>query len=271
MRRVASVQMATTRHPDEGGVRPLTGRFAWAYDLVVPRPAGGSVDHVARLLGSLGVGSDALVVDAGCGTGRYSEGLAARGFRVIGIDRSEPLIEQARLRTSSTAFLCADLLAWQPPAKADAVLCRGVLNDLTADSERRAAFAAFSSWLVPGGVLLADVRDWDATAARYADAPPHQRSVSRDGRPLRFTSETTLEEDRHMMVVHERYGGFVDGVEVDERYDFVMRCWTAEELRDCSAAAGFAKIEVRPGAQAGIASDRLLLTAGTPVTVNAAG
>ncbi|MEA2189140.1 MAG: hypothetical protein QOK16_4151 [Solirubrobacteraceae bacterium] len=64
-------------------VRPLYGRFAWAYDLVVARPAGGSPEHVARTMGSLCTSLGSLVLDAGCGTGRYAESMAAFGFRVI--------------------------------------------------------------------------------------------------------------------------------------------------------------------------------------------
>lgn len=63
------------------------------------------------------------------------------------------------------------------------------------------------------------------------------------------------------MVVRERYVGSYDGIEVDEIYDFVMRCWTVEELREYSAMAGFAGLRLRPGADAGITPDRLLVTA----------
>lgn len=245
--------------PDQ--VRPLYGRFGWAYDLVVTRPAGGSAQQVVDTLVSLGVGAGSLVLDAGCGTGRYSEALAAHGFRVIGIDRSEALIEQARARVADAVFTCADLLRWRPPELADAVLCRGVLNDLTDDVDRRAAFAALSSWLRPGGVLLADVREWAATADRYASEQQYERSVGRKGRALRFSSRTTLEPRRRLMHVHEHYVGSVDDVDVDERYEFAMRCWTAGEVRDHIASAGFTSLELRPDVEAGIAPDRLLVVA----------
>jgi SAM-dependent methyltransferase len=253
--------MDRTDGRDSGGVRPLYGRFAWAYDLVVARPAGGSVEQVARMLVGSGTSCGSLVLDAGCGTGRYAEGLAAFGFRVIGLDRSEALIEQARARSSGAVFVCADLLAWRPPEVADAVLCRGVLNDLTADSERRSVFAILGSWLGPDGVLLADVREWEATAVRYANEPPHAHSVNLRGRTLQFSSATTLDSGRHLMQVHEHYVGTVDGIEVNESCDFEMRCWTAEELRSYIAAAGFTDLELRRGAEAGIAPDRLLVVA----------
>jgi len=86
-------------------------------------------------------------------------------------------LEQARSRTASATFVCADLLWWRPDRSVDAVLSRGVLNDLIDDDQRRDAVHAFASWLAPAGVLLADVRDWDATVARYAGESIFEREV----------------------------------------------------------------------------------------------
>ena len=42
-------------------------------------------------------GSISTILDLGCGTGRFSEGLANRfGARVVGIDPSEKMLDQAR-------------------------------------------------------------------------------------------------------------------------------------------------------------------------------
>src|SRR3954452_20824267 len=75
--------------------RPLYGSCAWAHDMLVPDPAGGAVGDVVHRLIALGVPAGALVIDAGCGTGRYACGLADAGFRVIGVDRSAALLAQA--------------------------------------------------------------------------------------------------------------------------------------------------------------------------------
>jgi glycine/sarcosine N-methyltransferase len=171
------------------------------------------------------------------------------------------LVEQVRARSTGARFVCADLLAWDPGERVAAVLCRGVLNELMADADRRAAFTSFASWIRPGGVLLADVRDWRATAARYAARHSHDSVARRAGREVRFSSTTRLEHSRRLMCIRERYAGTVDGVAVDETYDFSMRCWTAEELTACAPTAGFATVEVRRGADEDIAANRLLLVA----------
>jgi hypothetical protein len=136
-----------------------------------------------------------------------------------------------------------------------------VLNELIADSDRRSAFAACGAWLRPGGILLADVCDWEATAARYANEPRHEHSACQHGRTLVFSSETTLDTSRRVMRVREHDVGTLDGVPVDDRYEFAMRCWTGGELRKQIAAAGFTSLQLRPGSEAGIAADRIVVIA----------
>jgi hypothetical protein len=144
----------------------------------------------------------------------------------------------------------------------DAVLCRGVLNDLLEDGERAGALAAFAAWLRPGGVLVADVCDWGATAGRYAAAPASvERTGERDGRSVRFTSETTLDRARHTLLVRERYVATAGGAPIERTAVFAMRCWSAAELRERAAGAGFAAVDVRDGPDAGAARDRLVLVA----------
>lgn len=241
--------------------RPLYGSFAWAYDLVVAHPAGGPPERLVARLRSLCLPPGALVVDAGCGTGRYAQALSDARFRVVGVDRSAALIQEARARSTPATFVCADLLAWDPGEPVDGVLCRGVLNDLVADADRRAAIVAFASWLRADGVLLADVPDWDATAARYAAGRVNGSFLQGARGPLRFSSVTSLDGARHLMRVRERYAGTVDGVASDEDYDFIMRCWTPEELSAYTTAAGFASFRIRRGADGGGAADRLWLVA----------
>jgi SAM-dependent methyltransferase len=238
--------------------RPLYGELAWAYDLVVPAPAGPPPERVAALLRERGVQRGAALVDAGCGTGRYAAALAALGFAVTGVDASAPLIAQAPA-AAGVEWVVADLLAWAPPRPVDAVLCRGVLNDLVADADRAGAFGAFARWLRPGGALVADVRDWEQTARRYGAAPVRtERVVEADGRRLRFTAETALDPQRRAMRVRERYAAVAGGAAVERAGVFDMRCFTADELRALAARAGFARADVRAGAQAGAAPDRLV-------------
>lgn len=53
----------------------------------------------------VGARSASIILDLGCGTGRFSGCLAIRfGARVVGIDPSEKMLQQARRKGAGTAF-----------------------------------------------------------------------------------------------------------------------------------------------------------------------
>lgn len=198
---------------------------------------------MAGALAERGVEPGALVVDAGCGTGRHVRELAARGYRAIGIDRSAELIAQA----AGAELVVADLRDWRPPEPAGAVLCRGVLNDLIDDGERAAALRALREMLAPGGVLIADVRDRDASAARYAEP----RVTERGAGGVRFRSEMRFEDG--LLIAVEQ----ID----DTHAEFRMRPWERDELESGLRAAGFERVEWIEPADAGARDDRIVLSA----------
>lgn len=221
--------------------RPLYHSFAWAYDAVVAQPAGPAAATVAEALAARGVPAGSSLLDAGCGSGRHAAELARLGYRVTGVDASAELIEVARAAARWCRFEVADLRTWRPPQPFDAALCRGVLNDLIADEDRTAAVAALRRALRPGGVLVADVRDWEPTAARYAEDPIVERRADTPRGPVAFTSHTTLEPDARTLRVHERISV---GDDPPAEFDFAMRCSTREELATTLAEAGFAHVEL---------------------------
>jgi SAM-dependent methyltransferase len=255
--------------------RPLYSSFAWAYDLVVASPGGPDGEAIAAELDRRGIVPPASVVDAGCGSGRYAAALAEAGYAVTGVDRSPDLIAVARgqyaeqpgtgerrrepparaavVKRSGTdgypnpsgrglapLFEVRDLRDWTPPAAFDAALCRGVLNDLIDDADRRAAVAGLRGALRAGGVLIADVRDWDASVDHYREHPVFERLVDTERGPLEFRSETTLEPDTRTLRVAERIALSREA----EEFDFAMRCWTRAELEATLRDAGFAEVDL---------------------------
>lgn len=57
-----------------------------------------------------GLGPGARVLDVGCGTGRpVAEYLVARGFRVVGLDSSEGMLEIARRAVPEAEFVAGDM------------------------------------------------------------------------------------------------------------------------------------------------------------------
>jgi SAM-dependent methyltransferase len=128
------------------------------------------------------------VLDAACGTGRYSAVLAGRGHRVVGVDSSPGMLARARERVPGGDFRLGDL-ARLPVADdaADLVVCGLALTHV---SDLGPVLAEFARVLRPGGhVVLCDV---------------HPESVARgsipalrgpDGRPGRLASHRHLVGD----------------------------------------------------------------------------
>ena len=143
-----------------------------------------------------------LVLDAGCGTGRYTALLRSHGARVCSIDRSRPMIAQAQ----SPRRVLGDLRAL-PIASAtlDVVVCGLALNDVISLTPVMYEFARV---LRPGGVLITSLihargaearwtRTFQAAGSTWA-LPAHWHSLAdhqRAGRDAGFAIERWLEPE----------------------------------------------------------------------------
>ncbi len=239
-------------------VRPFYADFAEAYDLLVTDPVEPWVAAVHDRLVSAGLPS-AVVLDAGCGTGRHAAALAAKGHHVDLADASERLLAQAMARNPAALALHADLCALPVRATYQAVTCRGVLNDMITDAERATVLRSLRGALADGGMLLLDVREPEGSRLR-ANGMPRHRTVRIGARGvLEFTSTVTWEAG--CLRVVEDYTLRKAGSPAEQRrFDFVMRPWSAREIRERLTAAGFGRIEIRPGVGR-TTGDRLFVSA----------
>ena len=101
------------------------------------------------------------LLDAGCGSGKYSIPLKMRGFDVIGVDVSPDALKMAVkgsvCRELDIKFLAADICHLPfPDASFDVVWCYGVLQHLLSD-ERKLAISEFRRLLCSGGRLFLEV------------------------------------------------------------------------------------------------------------------
>lgn len=93
-----------------------------------------------------------IAVDAGCGTGRHTEHLAALGHRVVGVDSSPEMLERARVRVPRADFRHGELhrLPLDDDA-ADIVVCGLALAHVRS---LEPVLAEFARVLRPGGQLV---------------------------------------------------------------------------------------------------------------------
>jgi hypothetical protein len=125
-------------------------------------------------------------------------------------------------------------------------------------------FAAFAGALRRPGVLILDVREWEATRDRKQREPVFRKRVLTDRGQLTFTSTTELDPERQQLLLSETHTLVSDAGEHSTDYRFVMRCWTRTELESVFERSGFGSVAYfgayDPAAHAG-ATDRLVAVA----------
>ncbi len=108
----------------------------------------------------LKVSAGTRVLDVGCGIGRWSRLLAARGARVTGVDLSPTMIAQAQKRAAAAGvadrcrFQVQDLSNLDVGEKFDLVLGVTVLQHILDPGRLRTALEAMTAHLAPRGRMI---------------------------------------------------------------------------------------------------------------------
>ncbi len=146
------------------------------WDASVVRQARG----LAVVLEEFGVRGGARILDAACGIGTQSLGLAQLSYHVTASDLSPAAVTRARAEAQTRGlaidFSVADLrrLSRTHSGLFDAIVaCDNAIPHLLSDAEILTAFAECRCVLAPGGVLLISVRDYGAMERRTPDHHPY--------------------------------------------------------------------------------------------------
>lgn len=139
---------------------------AWAesYDESLVDAAGfpfeGYTELLAGVVGGSGVEKGSRVLDIGTGTGALAERFAALGCHVLGVDASEAMLVQARLKVPEVQFAPLELLgSWDvlDGWRFGAVVSTYVLHEFDMDTKVK-LLTRMASLLGPGGrIVVGDI------------------------------------------------------------------------------------------------------------------
>ncbi|RMF41293.1 MAG: class I SAM-dependent methyltransferase [Planctomycetota bacterium] len=122
------------------------------------------LERLAATFGGEAEGGGRVVVDLGCGTGRFSQVLVPRGYRVVNIDLSPHMLRQAQQKLATSVagavFLRGNMaeLDFLSDQSADAILCMfSSLGMLRGRANRRRCLRHCHRILKDGGILLLHV------------------------------------------------------------------------------------------------------------------
>ena len=136
------------------------------------------------------VPAGARVLDVCCGTGHLAGLLAARGYRVTGVDLSGDMIRYARENVPGAEFLCGDAAAIRLPGPFEAAVSTfDSLNHILELADLEAAFRNTAAAMRPGGFFAFDMLLEEAYQTHWGESfalvrDDHVLTIT--GRGLRF-------------------------------------------------------------------------------------
>jgi len=230
---------------------PFGSEYAGAYDrLYRDKDYGEECELIERLLRTYGDGSVRSLLDLGCGTGNHAIPLAERGYAVVGVDRSDAMLQSARKKAvgqqsdGKASFLAGDIRSFQMGHSFDASLMMfAVLGYQLENAEVLAALRTARSHTRSGGLFIFDV--WYGPAVLREGPSDRVKNIPTEkGQILRLASGQ-LDVQRHLCKVSyhlwnlegERLTG-----ETEETH--VMRYFFPLELKLFLESCGFALLRL---------------------------
>jgi len=158
------------------------------------------------------------VLELGCGTGRISLPLARAGVRVVGIDRSEPMLDRAASRLKAQRkrdgnrkktklrLLRGDIrhLPFAEGSFRTVLAPYGILQSLIRDKDLNATLAAVAHVLEPGGLfgvdLVPDVPNWSEYSNRV-----QMMGKAAGGAHLTLVESVRQDRAKHLTIFEQTY------------------------------------------------------------------
>jgi SAM-dependent methyltransferase len=230
---------------------PFGSDYAGAYDhLYRDKDYVEECELIERLLRTYADGSFHSLLDLGCGTGNHAIPLAERGFAVVGVDRSDAMLQSARKKVAAqqidgnASFYEGDIRGFQIGHLFDASLMMfAVLGYQLENTDVLAALRTARKHMRSGGLFIFDV--WYGPAVLRQGPSDRVKNIpTGKGQILRVASGQ-LDTQRHLCKVSyhlwnlegERLTG-----ETEETH--LMRYFFPLELNLFLECCGFAPIRL---------------------------
>ncbi len=167
---------------------------------------------------SVALQSKGPVLELGCGTGRISLPLAKAGVKVVGIDRSAPMLERAARRLATMhkrqggrgkkklRLVRGDIrfLPFERASFKTVLAPYGILQSLVRDKDLNATLAAVADVLAPGGLfgvdLVPDVPNW-----REYSNQIQMKGKAQGGAHLTLVESVRQDRTKHLTIFEQTY------------------------------------------------------------------
>ena len=194
------------------------------------------------VIDAMGLSPGAQVLDVGCGYGRHAMELAARGFHVVGLDLSTPLLvrggEEAHRRGLTINFIRGDMRELDFDAQFDGAYCLFSTFGYFDDETNKKTASNIARALKPGGRVMFEILNRDYV---IADLPTR---VWWEGEGCVVLEEVELNYFSSRIQVN-RSVVFDDGRQLEQ--EISVRAYSLHEVGKLMHSAGFRVLEVSGG------------------------
>lgn len=176
-------------------------------------------------------------LDLGCGAGRYSLEIAAKGLNVLGLDLSKPLLRKALDAGSDLAsawYVRADMRSI--PVKSRFILIVSLFTSFGyfGDEDNRALLDEVRSLLQPAGVFILDVANPLSVATAIADKPV----TNKDRNGMHITEERYFDKVKSRVNKHIE----IDAGGKKRSYYESVRLYHPDEMVTLLGSCGFRQL-----------------------------
>jgi len=203
-------------------------------------------DLIEEIVRRYGSGTMDSVLDLGCGTGGHSIPLSNRGNRVTGVDRSEPMLAEARLKadvSNPPDFVIGDVRDIELGRKFDVVLMMfAVLGYQIRDEDLKRALGTVAAHLQNGGLFIGDV--WYGPAVVETQPSERSKTVETKNGTLTRVATPSLDSIYNLCTVDYRLNLATEIETWEEQH--TMRYFFTEELEQYFEQAGIELVAVHP-------------------------
>ena len=192
----------------------------------------------------LAAAQDGPILELGCGTGRITIPVARTGARIVGLDRSAPMLARARQRLQrarvSASLVRGDIrhLPFRRRIKFDLVMAPyGILQSLTRERDLRATLDAAAGVLRRGGLFVIDLVP---DLPRWSEYDRRVSLAGRRGRAhLTLTESVRQDRRRKLTIFDQEYEERRGSARTVRRFSLTFRTISVPQMRRRLEAAGF--------------------------------
>lgn len=226
--------------------------YARFYDLLYgEKDYAGECDYIEELFKRYSSVTGQSLLDMGCGTGGHALLLAERGYKVVGVDLSERMLETARGkavdRQLRVDFFKADIRNLKLDRQFDAVISMfAVMGYQTTNDDLLDALGSARRHLVNGGLFIFDcwhgpgvLSDRPSERLKKLESPTH--TVYRFARPVLRTDQNRVNVNYTLISIDKTTNIATETVE-----EHCMRYMFTQELELLARMKGFTLFAVHP-------------------------